>query len=100
VPASGTRAIAAASMVTATRPRCSIPTAYTPSRPISEMAATIAKVYNDGGIGLLEEFSRPGHFGLRGLAERVAHLGGTLTIGNRETRGACLTAEIPLAAAS
>ena len=29
----------------------------------------------------------PGHFGLRGLAERVEHLGGTFHVGNREPRG-------------
>jgi len=67
---------------------------------LESAAQQIRVTVSDDGIGLLEEFSRPGHFGLRGLAERVAHLGGTLTIGNRETRGACLTAEIPLAAAS
>ena len=53
---------------------------------------------SDDGVGLLEECYRPGHFGLRGLAARVAHLGGVLKIGNREPHGACLTAEIPLAA--
>ena len=67
---------------------------------LESAAQQIRVTVSDDGIGLLEEFSRPGHFGLRGLAERVAHLGGTLKIGNRETRGACLTAEIPLAAAS
>ena len=54
----------------------------------------------DDGVGLPAEWSRPGHFGLRGLAERVEHLGGTLSIANREPHGVCLTAEIPLKAAS
>jgi two-component system, NarL family, sensor histidine kinase UhpB len=52
----------------------------------------------DDGVGLPENWSRPGHFGLRGLAERVEHLGGTLSVCNREPRGARLRAEIPLAA--
>lgn len=53
-------------------------------------------VISDDGVGLPAEWSRPGHFGLRGLMERVAHLGGVLTIANREPHGVCLTAEIPL----
>jgi two-component system sensor histidine kinase UhpB len=52
----------------------------------------------DDGVGLPENWSRPGHFGLRGLAERVEHVGGSLQVRNREPRGACLRAEIPLAA--
>ncbi|HKE46399.1 MAG TPA: ATP-binding protein [Steroidobacteraceae bacterium] len=54
----------------------------------------------DDGVGLPEDWSLPGHFGLRGLAERVKHLGGTLKVSNQEPRGVCLTAEIPLAAAA
>jgi two-component system sensor histidine kinase UhpB len=52
----------------------------------------------DDGVGLPENWSRPGHFGLRGLAERVQHLGGTLVVGNREPHGASVRAEIPLVA--
>ncbi|MFC4313454.1 ATP-binding protein [Steroidobacter flavus] len=50
----------------------------------------------DNGIGLPEDWSRPGHFGLRGLQERMAMLGGTLTLKNHEPHGVDLTAEIPL----
>jgi two-component system, NarL family, sensor histidine kinase UhpB len=50
----------------------------------------------DDGVGLSEEWARPGRFGLRGLADRVEHLGGTLTVDNREPRGVRLAAEIPL----
>jgi len=53
---------------------------------------------SDDGVGLTENWARPGHFGLRGLTERVQRLGGTLQVGNCEPRGACLRAEIPLAA--
>jgi two-component system sensor histidine kinase UhpB len=52
---------------------------------------------SDDGVGLPENWSRPGHFGLRGLAERVERLGGSLQVYNCEPRGACLKAEIPLA---
>lgn len=51
----------------------------------------------DDGVGLPASWSRPGHFGLRGLTERVEHLGGRLTLHNREPHGLCLRAEIPLA---
>ncbi len=53
---------------------------------------------SDDGVGLPENWSRPGHFGLRGLTERVERLGGTLQVCNRDEGGACLRAEIPLGA--
>jgi two-component system, NarL family, sensor histidine kinase UhpB len=52
----------------------------------------------DDGVGLTQEWSRPGHFGLRGLQERLAMLGGLLTIEAHEPHGVELTAEIPLGA--
>jgi two-component system sensor histidine kinase UhpB len=51
----------------------------------------------DDGVGMAPDWSRPGHFGLRGLQERVEHLGGTFTVGNSEPRGVRLSAKIPLA---
>ncbi|MGO9950546.1 MAG: ATP-binding protein, partial [Steroidobacteraceae bacterium] len=54
----------------------------------------------DDGVGLPLDWARPGHFGLRGLADRTAQLGGTLNVGNREGGGVALTAEIPLSAAA
>jgi two-component system, NarL family, sensor histidine kinase UhpB len=54
---------------------------------------------SDDGIGLPGEWARPGHFGLRGLKERIEHLGGTLAVGNRAPRGVCLSAQIPLGGA-
>jgi len=51
----------------------------------------------DDGVGLPSQWSRAGHFGLRGLTERVGHLGGTVEVRNREPHGVSLTAEIPLA---
>jgi two-component system sensor histidine kinase UhpB len=54
----------------------------------------------DDGIGLPTGWSKPGHFGLRGLDDRVTQLGGSFRVGNAGGAGTRLTAEIPLAAAS
>ena len=51
----------------------------------------------DDGVGLPADWARPGHYGLRGLADRVAQLGGTLNVHNQHTRGVLLSADIPLA---
>jgi two-component system sensor histidine kinase UhpB len=50
----------------------------------------------DDGVGLPADWARPGHFGLRGMADRVAQLHGTFTIANHGDRGVRLAAEIPL----
>ena len=60
-------------------------------------AHRIEVTVSDDGIGLLPQWSRPGHFGVRGLTDRVARLGGVLTIRNREPHGVILSAQIPLA---
>lgn len=54
----------------------------------------------DDGVGLPPDWARPGHFGLRGLAERVEHLGGTFNAANQQPHGLRLTARIPLMAQS
>jgi two-component system sensor histidine kinase UhpB len=59
-------------------------------------ATRLLVTVTDDGIGLTRERSRPGRFGLRGLRERVGHLGGQLSVDNREPRGVRLAAEIPL----
>jgi two-component system sensor histidine kinase UhpB len=51
----------------------------------------------DDGTGLPADWSRPGHYGLRGLDERVGNLGGKLTLRNHGARGTLLAVEIPLA---
>jgi two-component system sensor histidine kinase UhpB len=56
----------------------------------------IVLTITDDGVGLPADWSRPGHFGLRGLADRVDLLGGDFRVGNCEPRGVRLTAEIPL----
>src|SRR5487761_470095 len=53
----------------------------------------------DDGVGLPQNWSQPGHYGLRGLGERVGHLGGKLTLRNCGSRGTTLAAEIPLGGA-
>ena len=67
---------------------------------VSSTAERMIVSVTDDGVGLPQQWSRPGHFGLRGLAERVEHLGGSLRVRNSEPHGVNLTAEIPLAAAS
>jgi two-component system sensor histidine kinase UhpB len=56
----------------------------------------IVATVTDDGVGLSAEWARPGHFGLRGLTDRVQQLGGMFNIGNHEGRGVRLTADIPL----
>src|SRR3984957_1420927 len=54
----------------------------------------------DDGIGLPADWARPGHFGLRGLTDRVAQLGGRFEVGSEGAGGTRLAAEIPLRAAA
>lgn len=63
-------------------------------------SARIVVTVADDGVGLPAAWARPGHFGLRGLAERVEQLGGVFSVGNRKGGGVCLTAEIPLTVAT
>jgi two-component system, NarL family, sensor histidine kinase UhpB len=61
-------------------------------------AERITATVIDDGVGLAADWARPGHFGLRGLADRVQQLGGTFDIGAHAGRGVRLAAEIPLGA--
>jgi two-component system, NarL family, sensor histidine kinase UhpB len=63
-------------------------------------ANDIVLTVTDDGVGLAPDWSRPGHFGLRGLAERVERVGGSFTVANHEPHGVRLTARIPLMAAT
>jgi two-component system sensor histidine kinase UhpB len=63
---------------------------------LESQAGQMIVTVRDDGVGLPSSWSRPGHFGLRGLTERVEHLGGRLIVQNREPHGVCLTAMIPL----
>jgi two-component system sensor histidine kinase UhpB len=60
-------------------------------------AERVSVAVTDDGVGLPADWSRPGHFGLRGLKERVASLGGELTVTSEPGKGVKLAAEIPLA---
>jgi two-component system, NarL family, sensor histidine kinase UhpB len=63
-------------------------------------AGSLTVTVSDDGVGLPGEWSRPGHFGLRGLKERIEHLGGTLAVDKRAPSGVRLSAQIPLGGAS
>jgi len=63
-------------------------------------ASQIVVTITDDGVGLPADWSRPGHFGLRGLAERVERLGGSFRVSNCPDRGVRLKAEIPLRVAA
>jgi two-component system, NarL family, sensor histidine kinase UhpB len=67
---------------------------------VSADASRIAISVRDDGVGLPPDWSRAGHFGLRGLAERVAQLGGTFAVANAANGGVELTARIPLTVAA
>jgi two-component system sensor histidine kinase UhpB len=59
----------------------------------------LSVLVEDDGKGLPADWSRPGHFGLRGLRERVLNLGGAFAVDNRAPKGVRMAAEIPLVAA-
>jgi two-component system, NarL family, sensor histidine kinase UhpB len=63
---------------------------------VSSTAESMTVSVTDDGVGLPAQWPRPGHFGLRGLAERVEHLGGSLEVCNVSPHGVRLTARIPL----
>ena len=63
---------------------------------VSSTAESMTVSVTDDGVGLPSQWRRPGHFGLRGLAERVEHLGGSLEVRNVEPHGVRLTAHVPL----
>jgi two-component system sensor histidine kinase UhpB len=60
----------------------------------------ILATVKDDGVGISGAWDRPGHFGLRGLQDRVRQLAGTFVIDSPPGRGVRLTAEIPLQAMS
>jgi signal transduction histidine kinase len=52
---------------------------------------------SDDGVGLPPDATqRPGHYGLRGMHERIEGLGGTLTVGRNGQAGTTLEAWLPL----
>ena len=67
---------------------------------VSGAVDRIAVSVRDDGVGLPADWARSGHYGLRGLAERVAQLGGTFSVANGAAGGVELGAAIPLGAAA
>jgi two-component system sensor histidine kinase UhpB len=67
---------------------------------VGSNAERIIVTVADDGVGLPADWARPGHFGLRGLADRVEQLGGSFDIGRAGARGVCLSAAIPLMVAA
>jgi two-component system sensor histidine kinase UhpB len=51
---------------------------------------------DDDGRGLPADWQRPGHYGLRGMADRARVLGGEVTVANRTGGGVRVSASIPL----
>jgi two-component system sensor histidine kinase UhpB len=50
----------------------------------------------DNGIGLAADWQRPGHYGVRGMRERAAALGGTFEIMGGESGGTMVRARLPM----
>jgi signal transduction histidine kinase len=51
----------------------------------------------DDGVGLpADAFNKAGHYGLRGMRERVEGVGGKLSVGHNAGAGTCVEADIPL----
>jgi two-component system sensor histidine kinase UhpB len=67
---------------------------------VSSNAYRIVVNVADDGIGMPTDETPPGHFGLRGLAERITRLGGVFSVNRGEPHGVCLSAEIPLTGTS
>jgi two-component system, NarL family, sensor histidine kinase UhpB len=63
---------------------------------VQSNAQRIVVSVTDDGVGMPSQGAQPGHFGLRGLAERVGHLGGTFDVSECKPHGVRLSAQIPL----
>lgn len=66
---------------------------------VCAQADRVRVTVEDDGVGLPEDWASRGHFGLRGLRDRVAKLDGAFDVRNRPSGGVELCAEIPLGAA-
>jgi two-component system sensor histidine kinase UhpB len=63
---------------------------------VANDAGRIRATVTDDGVGLPPDWSQPGHYGLRGLQDRVDQLKGTFNIGSTAGGGVRLGADIPL----
>jgi two-component system sensor histidine kinase UhpB len=67
---------------------------------VSSDPERIRVTVTDDGLGLPADWSKPGHFGLRGLTDRVTQLRGTFEVGNGSHGGTQLIAQIPRGASA
>jgi two-component system, NarL family, sensor histidine kinase UhpB len=67
---------------------------------VTHAHSRIQATVEDDGAGLPADWERPGHFGLRGLADRVQQLGGRFDVAPAAPSGTRLSADIPLEAAA
>ena len=66
------------------------------SLTLRDDGATVSIIVTDNGSGLSDDWEhRPGHYGLRWLAERVEGLQGSLHIENTAPHGVRLTVNLP-----
>jgi signal transduction histidine kinase len=62
---------------------------------LTRQGGTITAIVEDDGQGFDPSATREGGFGLEGMSERVALLGGTIRIESRKGAGATLKVEVP-----
>ena len=70
-----------------------------PSRLTIQLAATAnhaSLVIADNGRGMHEDIRKPGHFGLIGMEERAARIGGSLAISSAPDTGTTVRVDVPL----
>ena len=70
-----------------------------PTRLTIQLAATpkdASLVIADDGSGMLEGGRKPGHFGIIGMEERAARIGGSLTIHSSPDKGTTIRVDVPL----
>ena len=70
-----------------------------PTRLTIRLAATpnhASLVITDNGRGMHEGARKPGHFGLVGMEERAARIGGSLTISSAPDTGTTVRVDVPL----
>ena len=53
---------------------------------------------DDNGVGLAPGWEQPGHYGVRGMRERAAVLGGTFALLAGQDGGTQVVARLPVAA--
>ncbi len=58
---------------------------------------TLEITVQDDGCGLSSDWRRPGHYGIRGMQERVRALDGTFAIATQESGGVRVHARLPMA---